>query len=113
MSWSRTGMATGVGASSSSSLSLQLSIEKALDDGVAATCRRDRVRMATGCETMVWGGVWVRIGTIFQPGSSVVSGLVGVSAVGGTCGCGWASGTLGVDACTLGSGASFVFVGEA
>ena len=106
-------MATGVGASSSSSLSLQLSIEKALDDEVAAACRRDRVRVATGCETMVWGRVRVCCGTICQSGSSVVSGSVGASAVGGTSGCGWTSGTLGVDACTLGSGASFVFVGEA
>ena len=102
-------MATGVGASSSSSSTLQLSIEKALDDGVVAACRQDRVREATGCETMAWGSVRVCVGTICQPGSSVVSGLVGASAVGGTSGCGWTSGTLGVDACTLGCGA----VGEA
>ena len=106
-------MATGVGASSSSSLSLQLSIEKALDDRVAAACRRDCVRVATGCETMVWRRARVCCGTICQSGSAVVSGSVGASAVGGTSGCGWTSGTLGVDACTLGSGASFVFVGEA
>ena len=106
-------MATGVGASSSSSLSLQLSIEKALDDGVAAACRRDRVRVATGCETMVRGRVRVCCGTICQLGSAVVSGSVGASAVGGTSGCGWTSGTLGVDACTLGCVASFVGVGEA
>ena len=106
-------MATGVGASSSSSLSLQLSIEKALDDGVAAACRRDRVREATGCETVAWRSVWVCVGTICQPGSSVVSGPVGGSGVGGTGGCGWKSGTLGVDACTLGGVASFVGEGEA
>ena len=106
-------MATGVGASSSLSSTSQVSTEKALDEGVVVACRRDRVREATGCEIVARGGVCVRVGTICQSGSSVVSGLVGASAVGGTSGCGWASGTLGVDACTLGCVASFVGVGEA
>ena len=71
------------------------------------------MREATGCEAVARGSLRVCVGTICQPGSSVVSGLVGAGGVGGTSGCGWKSSTLGVDACTLGGVASFVGEGEA
>ena len=66
-----------------------------------------------GCETMATGSIRVCVGTICQPGSSVVSGLLGASGVGGTSGCGWKSSTLGAVACTFGVVASFVGEGEA
>ena len=71
------------------------------------------MREATGCEAVSGGSMRLCAGTICQPGSSVVCGLVGACGVGGTNGCGWKSGTLGVDACTLGGVASFVGEGEA
>ncbi len=87
-------MVTSVGVSSLSSSASQLSTEKVLDDRVAVACRRYCVQEMTGCETVARGSIRVCVGTIHQPGSSVVSRPVGAGGVGGTSGCGWKSGTL-------------------
>ncbi len=106
-------MVTAVGVLSSSSSASKLSTEKALDDGVVA-CRRDRVREATGCKSLGRGCIQVFVGTMCQPSSSVVCGRIVLDGgVGGTGGCGWKSGTLGVGVCTLGGVATFVGKGEA